>query len=233
MDSRALANALDTAAARVIATRLIANNDRLGDSVTELQWEVGSEERAAFDSFGQRIKDFQEFRRELVRRGTEIDPAAARALGENEVARAALNRDIEQMGQAYAQRSKQLYADIERGVRESSWMLAALAVFLLLLAVTGAIIVWRSCIRPLAIVTTGHRTRRRRPAQCGRCLIASAATRSVHLPCSIAIFQAAMRRNKSSTKPCAVTPKRVSAARTTSPRKSHNSPVTWRRRCAT
>ena len=195
MDSRALANAPDTAAARVIATRLIANNDRLGDSVTELQWEVGSEERAAFDSFGQRIKDFQEFRRELVRRGTEIDPAAARAPGENEVARAALNRDIEQMGQAYAQRSKQLYADIERGVRESSWMLAALAVFLLLLAVTGAIIVWRSCIRPLAIVTKV--TERVADGQLNVDVPYRERRDEIGaLACSIAIFQAAMRRNE-------------------------------------
>ena len=39
------------AAARVIAARLIANNDRLGDAVTELQWEIRPEERATFEAF--------------------------------------------------------------------------------------------------------------------------------------------------------------------------------------
>ena len=72
----------------------------------------------------------------------------------SEAARAALNRDIEQMGQTYAQRSKQLYAaDRARRTRIRLDCWPALAVFLLLLAVTGAIVVWRSCIRPLAVVT--------------------------------------------------------------------------------
>ncbi|MET0277173.1 MAG: hypothetical protein ABW198_02475 [Pseudorhodoplanes sp.] len=54
-ESRALIHAPDPAAARPIATRLIANNDRLGDAVTELQWGVKPQEQVSFEAFAQRI----------------------------------------------------------------------------------------------------------------------------------------------------------------------------------
>jgi methyl-accepting chemotaxis protein len=194
-ESRALIHAPDPAVARPIAARLIAVNDRLGAAVTELQWEVQPQEQAVFESFAQRLKDFQESRRALARRGIGADLSVASEEAQSEAARAALSREIEQMGQLYSQRSKQLYADMENGVRWSVWMLAALAVFLLLLAITGAIIVWRSCIRPLAIVTKV--TERVADGQ----LDLEVPYRSRRdeigaLACSIAIFQAAMRHNE-------------------------------------
>ena len=110
---RALIHAPDPAAARPIAARLIANNDRLGDAVTELQWEVKPQEQDAFEAFAQRIKDFQESRRALAQRGIGADLSAAQEESQSEVARATLAREIEQMGQLYSQRSKQLYSDME------------------------------------------------------------------------------------------------------------------------
>ena len=50
MESRGLAHAPDVAAARPIAVRLIAGNDRLGDAVTELQWDVRPEDNAQFEA---------------------------------------------------------------------------------------------------------------------------------------------------------------------------------------
>jgi methyl-accepting chemotaxis protein len=195
MDSRALAHAPDVAAARAIAPRLIENNDRLGDAVTELQWEIKPEDKAQFESFAQRIREFQEFRRELVRRGIEIDPAAAREWGENEAERAALSRDIAEMGQVYAQRSRSLYAAIDRGVQFSAILLSVLAVLLLALAATGTVIVWRSVIRPLANIT--RVTEQVADGQLDVSVPYRGRGDEIGaLASSIAIFQAAMRHNK-------------------------------------
>lgn len=195
MESRGLAHAPDAAAARPIATRLIAYNDRLGDAVTELQWDVRPEDNAQLHAFAERIGRFQEFRRELARRGAEAGAAALPELDENEADRAALSRDIETMAQVYAQRSKRLYAEIDQSVRESALLFAALAMLLLLLAATGTVIVWRSIIRPLAAITrvteqvAGGQTETVVPYRSRRDEIGALAT-------SVGIFQAAMRHNE-------------------------------------
>ncbi len=193
-ESRALIHAGNPAAARQIAARLIANNDRLADAVTELQWEVKPQEQAAFEPFARRIKDFIESRRDLARRGIGADLPAAQEEAQSEAARLALSREIEQMGQLYSQRSRQLYADMERSVGDAAWLQQVLAVLLLVLALTGAIVVWRSCLRPLARVTKVTEQvadgqldvavpYRGRPDEIGA------------LAASIAVFQATMRHN--------------------------------------
>lgn len=194
MESRGLSHAANADEARRIATRLIADNDRLGDALTELQWNVRPDERDRFESFALRIKTFQEFRRELARRGIEIGPEAARAFGERETDRAGLSRDIELMAQVYAQRSQRLYAEIDRGASQSAMLFVALAVLLLLLAATGTLIVWRSCIRPLAAITRATE----RVADGDADVVVPYRGRSDEigaLATSIAIFQAAMRHN--------------------------------------
>ncbi|MET0277174.1 MAG: HAMP domain-containing methyl-accepting chemotaxis protein [Pseudorhodoplanes sp.] len=98
------------------------------------------------------------------------------------------------MGQLYSQRSKQLYSEMDRAVGDYAWLLEILAVLLLLLALTGAIVVWRACLRPLARVT--RVTEQLADGQ----LDVAVPYRGRHdeigaLATSIAIFQAAMRHN--------------------------------------
>lgn len=195
MESRALIHATDAADAKPIAARLITYNDRLGDAVTELQWEIKPADRQDFDLFAQRIKDFQEFRRGLAQRGIEINPAAAREWGEYDSDRAMLSRDIEQMVQTYTQRSKRLYAVIDGEVNTLALTLSALAVLLLLLAATGTAIVWRSCIRPLKAIT---RVTEQVAAGQSDVVVPYRGRRDEigALATSIGIFQAAMQHNK-------------------------------------
>jgi methyl-accepting chemotaxis protein len=84
MESRAIFMAPDIATARTHAAALRRVNDRIGDIVTEWQWSVRPEDSAEFEVFAARIKVFQEFRRELMQRGTEVGAAAAREWGDNE-----------------------------------------------------------------------------------------------------------------------------------------------------
>lgn len=197
MESRGLAMAPNASATRGAATRLIAFNDRLGDAVTELQWNIKPEDKAAFEAFSQRLKAFQESRRDLASRSPD-DKAMLRELSENDATHVVLTRDIEALGQAYAQRSKRLYAEIDAGVRWSALILTALATLLLILAAVGTIIVWRSCIRPLAAITgvtekiADGQLDIAIPYRGRRDEIGALAT-------SIAIFQAAMRHNEQLT----------------------------------
>src|SRR4249919_739414 len=64
-----------------------------------------------FAVFKKRIEQFVEFRKELVRRGVEINAAAGREWGDNDANRAvrsALNKDLEVLSKVYAERGKQL-----------------------------------------------------------------------------------------------------------------------------
>ena len=76
-------------------------------------WEsiVQADDAEQFAVFKKRIEQFVEFRKELVRRGVEIGPAAGREWGDNDAnrpVRSALNKDLDALSKVYAERSKQL-----------------------------------------------------------------------------------------------------------------------------
>ncbi|ARP99177.1 methyl-accepting chemotaxis protein [Pseudorhodoplanes sinuspersici] len=197
MESRGLVMAPNDSSRRVAATRLIAFNDRLGDAVTELQWNIKPEEKDAFEAFSQRLKTFQEAWRDLVSRSPG-DKAMLREFGETDAGYVVLTRDIEALGQTYAQRSKRLYAEIDAGARRFALLLAALAALLLALAAVGTIIVWRSCIRPLAAIT--RVTEKVADGQLDVAIPYRGRGDEIGaLATSIAVFQAAMRHNEQLT----------------------------------
>jgi methyl-accepting chemotaxis protein len=188
----------DIATARTHAAALRRVNDRIGDIVTEWQWSVRPEDSAEFEVFAARIKVFQEFRRELMQRGTEVGAAAAREWGDNEQnreMRAALNKDLEAFARLYSQRSQHVYAKIEQGIGATAWLLTLIAAAAVLLAAAGALIIRRNVAQPLARIT--------------RITEAVAAGKAQHavpyrersdeiggLARSIAVFQDAMRKNE-------------------------------------
>jgi methyl-accepting chemotaxis protein len=106
--------------------------------------------------FSRRIEQFREFRGELVRRGIEIGPEAGREWGDNDAnrtVRKALNVDLTKLGELYAERSRRIYAKIERGMAQTAWLVALTAGFAVLLALSGAVIIGRKIVRPLARIT--------------------------------------------------------------------------------
>src|SRR5262245_19866967 len=113
MESRGIymsANADDAAA---FVSGLLRFNERIGDVVTEWRWVVLPADTDQFEVFVERIKQFQDFQRELVRRTNEGGVAAAREWGDNEgnrVTRGVLNGDLEAFGQVYSHRAKHAYA---------------------------------------------------------------------------------------------------------------------------
>ena len=198
MDSRGMTMSPDAAGAKAFAVGLIRSNDRIGDVVTEWQWVVRPDEAAQFQAFSDRIKQFQESRRELARRSAAADPAAAREWADsaaNRDLRAALSRDLEAFNQLYSHRSKRINAEIDSGIEATAWVLSVIAALAVLLAAAGAVMIWRSVAQPLARIT-----------RITEAVAAGATQRAVPyrergdevgaLARSIAVFQDAMRKNE-------------------------------------
>jgi methyl-accepting chemotaxis protein len=156
MESRGIYMSYDIPTAKIYGDGLLVFNDRIGEVVQEWQHSVRAEDHALFEAFSRRIRQFQEFRRELVRRGIEIGPAAGREWGDNDANRSvrkALNEDLSRLGELYATRSQRVYAEINDDISRVAWLTGVTAALAVMLAALGAVIIWRAIARPLATIT--------------------------------------------------------------------------------
>jgi methyl-accepting chemotaxis protein len=156
MESRGVYMSPDIATAKKFAEGLTRFNDQIGSVVATWQKSVLPEDAEVFAAFAERVAKFQEFRRELVRRGTEISPASGREWGDNDAnrtVRTALTNDLDKLGQLYAKRSRAIYAEIESGIHVSALEMMVLGTMALILAMAGALVIRHSIARPLAAVT--------------------------------------------------------------------------------
>jgi methyl-accepting chemotaxis protein len=197
MESRGIYMSPDIATAKKFAEGLTRFNDQIGGVMAGWEKSVRPEDADVFAQFAARVQKFQEFRRELVRRGTEISPASGREWGDNDAnrtVRTALNNDLDVLGRLYANRSREIYGRIESGMETSALEMMLLGAAALMLAMFGVLVIHRSIARPLAAVT---------------CVIEAVAGGDATLAVpfrdrsdevgalarSIAVFQEAMRRN--------------------------------------
>jgi len=153
MESRGIYMSPDVAAAKRYGANLLKFNGEIGSIVTDWQKIVQADDAAQFDEFSKRIKQFIEFRNELVRLGTEVNPAAGREWGDNEAnrsVRTALNKDIEALAKLYAQRAERISARIDRGISTTGAVMGALGFIAILVAAFGMALIWRGVIRPIA-----------------------------------------------------------------------------------
>ncbi len=118
MESRGIYMSPDIATAKKFAEGLTRFNDQIGGVMEGWQKSVRPEDADVFAQFAARVKKFQEFRRELVRRGTEISPASGREWGDNDAnrtVRTALTNDLDVLGRLYAQSiARNLWPDRKR-----------------------------------------------------------------------------------------------------------------------
>ena len=156
MESRGIYMSPDIETAKNFAVGLTRFNDQIGSVVEEWEKSVLPEDGDVFAEFSARVRKFQEFRRELVRRGMEIGPAAGREWGDNEANRSVrteLNNDLEGLGKRYASRSRRIYAQIEGAIWTTALEMLVLGAAALILAISGALVIHRSIAMPLAVVT--------------------------------------------------------------------------------
>jgi methyl-accepting chemotaxis protein len=155
MESRGVYMSTDTAGAKKFGDGLLRFNDQLLTVVKSWEQLVRGDDSEQFAAFKKRIDQFVEFRKELVRRGVEISPAAGREWGDNDAnreVRSALNKDLDALSRVYAERSRRLSLQTEAN-HQLAFLLTCLGGLALGVVVIGVLIIARSIARPLSVIT--------------------------------------------------------------------------------
>jgi methyl-accepting chemotaxis protein len=155
MESRGVYMSTEPAVVKKYGDGLLKFNEQILGVVKTWESIVQADDSEQFAVFKKRIEQFVDFRKELVRRGVEIDAAAGREWGDNDANRAvrsALNKDLEALSKVYAERRKQIVrqGDVNRNL---ALVLTGLGGLALVLVVIGVLIISRSVARPLAVIT--------------------------------------------------------------------------------
>jgi methyl-accepting chemotaxis protein len=156
MESRGVYMSTDKAGASKFGDGLLKFNVQLLAVVASWEQLVQADDSAQFAVFRKRIDQFVDFRKELVRRGVEIGPAAGREWGDNDAnreVRAALNKDLDALSKVYAERSTRLAQQTDAN-HELAVVLTCLGGLALGVVMIGVLIIARSIARPLSVITT-------------------------------------------------------------------------------
>ncbi|MCK1422509.1 HAMP domain-containing protein [Bradyrhizobium sp. 180] len=155
MESRGVYMSTEPAVVKKYGEGLLKFNAQILDVVKRWETIVKADDAEQFSTFKKRIEQFVEFRKELVRRGIEINAAAGREWGDNDAnrsVRSALNKDLEALSKVYAERGRQIVQQTETN-RTLSFVLTCLGGIALALVVIGIVIIARSIARPLSAIT--------------------------------------------------------------------------------
>ena len=155
MESRGVYMSTDAAVVKKYGDGLLKFNERILEVVRNWQVLVQADDAEQFATFKKRIEQFIDFRKELVRRGVEINAAAGREWGDNDAnreVRSALNKDLEALSRVYAERSKKLAQQADAN-HTMAFVLTCLGALALGVVIIGVLIISRSVARPLSVIT--------------------------------------------------------------------------------
>jgi methyl-accepting chemotaxis protein len=151
-----------------------------------------------FRQFSIRISAFQNFAPELARIAEESGPRQAEGWADQNFpsdTRNALLQDLDALRQQYAERARQTYLAIDGGISRTAIILSLLAIFAVLLALAGSMLIVRAIAKPLAAIIGVTESVAAGDAQIA--IPFSERTDEIGaLARSIAVFQEAMTRNK-------------------------------------
>ncbi len=155
MESRGVYMSTEPADVKKYGDGLLQFNDKILAVVKNWESIVRADDAEQFAVFKKRIEQFVEFRKELVRRGVEINAAAGREWGDNDANRAvrsALNKDLEALTKVYAERRKEIARQGELN-RIMAFLLTGLGALALVVVGIGVLIIRRSIAQPLSVIT--------------------------------------------------------------------------------
>jgi PAS domain S-box-containing protein len=155
MESRGIYMSTEPAKVKQFSEELLKRNRELARVVVEWKATVREDDAGLFLAFQKRIDQFIDFRRELVRRATEIGPLAGREWGDNDDnrnLRSALNADLESLARIYANRARDV-ADLGNLNRYASWSSFALGVVIFMLAALILLVTHKFISQPLSQIT--------------------------------------------------------------------------------
>ena len=155
MESRGVYMSTEPADVKKYGDGLLQFNDKILAVVKNWESIVRADDAEQFAVFKKRIEQFVEFRKELVRRGVEINAAAGREWGDNDANRAvrsALNKDLEALTKVYDERRKEIARQGELN-RIMAFLLTGLGALALVVVGIGVLIIRRSIAQPLSLIT--------------------------------------------------------------------------------
>lgn len=155
MESRGIYMSSDHGAMKPFADGLVRRNRELADAVKGMERTAGDDDAEQLARFRQRIAQFIDFRQELVRRGLEISPAAAREWGDNDAnrtLRSKLNVDLETLERIYRQRASEA-DELANENRYAAAYLFMLGLVALVLAGLNVVVMRSSVVGALAEIT--------------------------------------------------------------------------------
>jgi len=197
MESRGVYMSTDPAVVKKYGDGLLKFNDNILGVVKNWQALVQADDAGQFATFKKRIEQFIDFRKELVRRGVEINAAAGREWGDNDAnreVRSALNKDLEALSRVYAERSKKLAQQADAN-HTLAYVLTGLGALAIIVVIIGVLIISRSVARPLSVITDTIK----RVADGAEGVVVPHADRGDEIGAlarAIKIFQEAMDRNR-------------------------------------
>jgi methyl-accepting chemotaxis protein len=197
MESRGVYMSTEPAVVKKYGEGLLQFNDKILAVVKNWESIVRADDAEQFAVFKKRIEQFVEFRKELVRRGVEINAAAGREWGDNDANRAvrsALNKDLEALSKVYAERRKEIARQSELN-RTMAFLLTGLGALALVVVGIGVFIIRRSIAQPLSAITAtikrvAEGDEHVEVPHTGRADEIGALARAIQ------VFQAAMERNR-------------------------------------
>ena len=155
MESRGIYMSTERKKVKEFSNELLKRNAELARVMARWEETVRSDDKETFSVFKQRIAQFIGFRKELVRLATEVSPAAARELGDNDANRALrteLNADLEALAGIYNERARDA-ADLGDQGRYASWYLLILGFGAMIFAALNVLVMKTSVVGPLNEIT--------------------------------------------------------------------------------
>lgn len=155
MESRGIYMSTDRKKVKQFSDELLKRNAELASVLVRWEATVRSDDKEQFSAFKQRIAQFIDFRKELVRLAVDVSPAAARELGDNDANRALrteLNVDLEALARIYNERAREA-AELGDQGRYASWYLLILGFGAMIFAALNVYVMKNSVLRPLSEIT--------------------------------------------------------------------------------
>jgi PAS domain S-box-containing protein len=155
MESRGVYMSTERIKVKRYGDELLKRNRELADVVSGWEKTLRADDAGQFLGFKERIAQFIDFRKELVRRAMEISPAAGREWGDNDAnrsLRSQLNVDLETLAGIYRGRTQNVAKLGDKG-RYASWYLLFLGLGALVLAGVIVKLMKSRIIGPLSQIT--------------------------------------------------------------------------------
>ncbi|WP_271575040.1 PAS-domain containing protein [Bradyrhizobium sp. CCBAU 11361] len=155
MESRGIYMSTEPAKVKQFAGELVKRNSELTAVMVRWEQTVQLDDLELFAAFKQRVMQFIDFRQELVRRGLEISPAAAREWGDNDAnrtVRSNLNADLEALQRSYDKQAREADQLADEN-RYAAWYLFMLGLAALVLAAINVLVMRDSVIGRLSDIT--------------------------------------------------------------------------------